>query len=51
MSTFLQLAVIWSLVAERSEIGGNSADISKGISRNDISEFESSRPSQAVASL
>ena len=44
--TFRQLAREKSLVPERSEIRGNSPHNSKGIFEDDVSQFESSRPSQ-----
>jgi hypothetical protein len=50
-SFFQQLLREKSLVPKRSGISGNSSDISKGVSQNDISEFESCYGSQPVPSL
>jgi hypothetical protein len=47
---FWQLHREKSPVAERSEFSGNSGHISKAKFRNDISEFESSTPSQHSSS-
>jgi hypothetical protein len=51
MSEFAQLAREKSLVRNVPEHRRNSSDISKGIIGNDISRFESWRPSQPVRSL
>jgi hypothetical protein len=48
---FQQLLREKSLVPKRSGISGNSSDISKVVSQNDISEFESCHDSQPVSSL